>query len=152
MDISKITPNFRKVPRLFAGVTILGFSLVIFLGVLNCQNPIMQSEMGMSGGGAQHHSMADCIPGQDCGMDINEHLSIWQSMFLTNLNTNFLILLAGLIVVGLGLAIFKTPLTAQITSLTSRYLYYERDHQDSKLYNYFIQIFSSGIVAPKLYA
>ncbi len=99
------------------------------------------------------HSMTDCVPGKNCGMNINEHLGIWQGMFTTILNTDFFNLLATLFVLlSTAVALFKIFSFSDTETIAGRYLIYERSHRDNRLYNYLVGIFASGIVQPKIFA
>lgn len=149
MNAEQFTKLFNRVPKFVTGLTILAFFALVVVGMFDCMNPIMQSQMSMEGSG---HSKADCIPGKNCGMNISEHLSTWQSMFVANISSNLLNFFATLLMAGFVFGIYKLLSIPQISPLTVRYLYYERDHRDSKLYNYLVRIFASGIVQPKLFA
>jgi len=111
----------------------------------------MQNQMTTDG---PHQIMTDCVPNQNCGMNINQHIDIWQSMITTNLTANFFGLFAGLLMVGIItlFGIFVKISTTEISSPLSRYIYYERDHRESKLYNFLMRIFAAGILQPKLFA
>lgn len=134
--------------RRIAIATTTAFLIFIILGVFNCSNLIMQSQMTADG---PHHSMTDCIPGKNCGMDIGNHIAVWQGMIATNLNTNVFSLIASLLLIGVFLN-FVRSLTSHTSPLLARFLYYGRHHRDETLYNYFVQIFSSGILQPKIFA
>ena len=138
---------FKRFPFI-TGLTFLAFIVLVFVGIFNCNSFMMQSQMGMEG---LHHSMVDCIPGKNCGMDTNQHLSIWQSMFNANINSDFLTLFSTLFLALVVLKIYKSFLNQQVFSLAYRYLYYERDHRNSRLYNYLLRVFAAGILQPKLY-
>ena len=75
-------------------------------------------------------------------------------MITTNLTANFFGLFAGLLMVGIItlFGIFVKISTTEISSPLSRYIYYERDHRESKLYNFLMRIFAAGILQPKLFA
>lgn len=130
-------------------LTLLAFIVFIFFGVFDCTNLIMRSQMSME---SPNHFMSDCIPGQNCGMDINTHISIWQGMTTMNLNTDFSSLIASILIAALVFGIYKMFLMPQTSLRISRYLYYDRDHRESTLYNYFVHIFSNGILQPKRFA
>lgn len=149
MESNQLTKLFNTMPKLTAGLTVLAFMVLVFVGIFDCMNPIMRSQMAVEG---SHHSVADCVPGKNCGMDINKHIQIWEGMTTTNLHNSFSNLFAGLLLAFFVLAIWKTLVSPQTSSLTARYLYYNRDHPENKLYNHFIHIFSSGILQPKLFA
>ena len=142
--------KIKKIPQYITGLTLLAFVVLIFVGMFDCTNLFMQSQMDMKGSG---HTMKDCPPGKNCGMDLNQHLGIWQSMFTTTMGIDFLSLFSALFVLlSAAVALFKFFSCTDDASLVSRYLYYERDHRENKLYNYLVTIFSSGIVQPKIFA
>ncbi|MEK7623388.1 MAG: hypothetical protein AAB408_01830 [Patescibacteria group bacterium] len=137
----------RRIYKFVTGATLLAFLALVLLGLFDCANSIMRSRMA---GGESHQTMVDCVPGKDCGMDITTHISIWQGMTTTNLTANFSGLLMVLLMIGF--IFVAAVLSLQASSLISRFLYYDRHHPEHRLYNYFIDIFSSGILQPKLFA
>ncbi len=149
MNTSQFPKLLRRVPKFITGLTLLAFATLVFMGIFDCANPIMQSQMSMDGSA---HAMTDCIPGKNCGMDINTHIEIWQGMIMTNLPATFFSFFATLLMAAFVWGMCKIVITPEASPLTDRYLYYDRDHRESKLYNYFIHIFSRGILQPKLFA
>jgi len=139
----------HQLSKYITGLTLLTFVTLVFAGIFDCTNPIMQSQMNMEG---PHQTMADCIPGKNCGMDINEHVNIWKATFTTTLTSNFLIFFFTLLIVSFAVGVSSMLFLRDPLALIQRYRYYERDHRESKLYNYFVHIFSSGILQPKLFA
>lgn len=148
MNLSSLTKLLRRLPKFTAGVALLSLVTLAGIGMYNCTNPIMQGQMKMG----EQHTMTDCAPGKNCGMDINKHLGIWQSMFTANFNSGWLNFFVSLLLVSFIIGIFKIWPAPEIYSRIARYLYYEREHPDSKLYNYFLRIFRNGILQPKLFA
>ncbi|MBI5221434.1 MAG: hypothetical protein HY979_01360 [Candidatus Magasanikbacteria bacterium] len=149
MKTGKPIKLFTSISQFITGLTILAFLVLVFFGMLNCTNPVMQIEMKMDNA---QHSMDECVPGKNCGMDINKHLSIWQGMFLANVIPDLSSFFVLLIVVCLALVTFSLLSISDIPLLISRFIFYERNHRGNKLYNYFVNIFASGILQAKLYA
>lgn len=149
MNTRQMPKLLRRIRSYLAGLALLAFFVLVFMGIFNCTNPIMQSQMST---GEPHSFLADCMPGENCGMDLNKHIEIWQAMITTDLNTSFSGLVASLIIGFFVVGICKRVWSPQIFLPSTQYLYYDRDHRESKLYNYFIHIFSSGILQPKLFA
>ena len=105
----------------------------------------MQRAMGMDG---QSHAFADCIPGENCGMGIDEHIQIWRGMIIANIDASLLGFLAALLFIGLltqSIALLHLQATTQISP-------YERHHKEWRLYQYLILLFSRGILQPKIFA
>lgn len=149
MGISQFSTRFNRIPKFLTGLTLLAFLVLVFMGLFDCTNPMMRNQMVAE---QAPHSMMNCVIGKDCGMNINKHISIWQSMITAILNTNFSNFLTILLISTFIFGICKILITHPNYSLASRYLYYQRDHRESRLYNYFIHIFSRGILQPKLFA
>ncbi len=149
MECNQLAQLFRRSPKCITGLTLVSFFTLVFLGIFDCANPMMQRQMTMDG---QHSSTVDCIPGKNCGMDINEHISIWQGMFLTNITMDIFSFLTLVLVVGLAFVHCKFLSSLDFFPLASRYLHYDREHPEHKLYHYLLRIFSDGILQPKLFA
>jgi hypothetical protein len=98
------------------------------------------------------HAMANCDSEKNCGMDVGIHLSIWQSMFTTHLDTSVLSLILSLVIVIFVVSIEKLFSLRDIDSLSRQYLFYEQQHPENRLYNYFLHLFASGILEPKIFA
>ncbi len=128
-------------------LTLLAFATLVYAGIFDCANPIMQSRMNMTG---SHHMTPDCIPGQNCGMDLSEHVAVWQSMIAATLAVNgsgwILIILAAVVVFVVFNHLSAMP------RAVSRFLFYARGWRDARRYNYLLPLFSDGILQPKLYA
>lgn len=139
----------HKVPKCVTGVTILTFCSIIFIGIFDCANPIMASQMSTD---ETHAGLTDCIPGKNCGMDINTHIEIWQGMITANISTGFFDLLISLLMAAFILIIYKIRPSSLTFSRYSPCRYYERNNRESKLYNHFVHIFSNGILQPKLFS
>lgn len=138
-------PKFlKKIPTSMAVITLLAFGVLAMAGILDCANPMMRNQMAMAG---THEPMVDCIPGQTCGMDLSTHIRIWQGMVTTNLTA--FSFFAALLVIGFLLVRSTVVFIPEIVSAISRY---QRQHYESKLYNYFTFMFARGILQPKLYA
>lgn len=139
-----------ELSRLFASVFLIVLIATPFLGIFDCTNPMMQSRMDSG-----HHALADCVPGKDCGMDLDTHLSIWQASFTADFSPSTLRLFQSLAVAvlwGIAAGMFTIFPSFLLANLVSYFLYYKRHSLASKLYNYFLQIFARGILQPKLYA
>lgn len=147
MKSSQLIKLFSSFHILLSGLTILALSILVLMGVYNCATPFMQSHMDMG-----KHAMVNCNSEKNCGMDVGVHLSVWQSMFTTHLDSSVLSLILSLIIV------FFTVNTGKILSLhnpstpNTRYLFYEQQHPENRLYNYFLHLFASGILEPKIFA
>lgn len=136
----------RQPFKIIAQITIVAFGTIVFFGVLDCTNPFMQSRMNMD---FEHHQV-ECIPGQNCGMNIGEHLNTWQGMTTATIAAgNFTLL------VLMAIIVFSTfrrlPLIVFLPNTIRRFLFHARQHRESKLYNYFLLVFSNGILQPKLF-
>lgn len=148
--MASFTKLFVRVPKAIAKFTVLSFLTLMIFSIMDCTNFVMQSRIDL--GGSAHRSMNDCITSKDCGMDINEHLNVWQGMITTNAGVNFFSLFAAFLFAIIILHVSKLFSISHNSLFLSHYLYYDRDHRESKLYNYFVSIFSSGILQPKLFA
>ena len=139
----------NMISKLISSLALFSVAVVALVGIYDCTNVVMQSQMDVK----SDHSMAmaDCIPGKNCGMDINQHLNIWQGMLTANFNGGAFNFLAALLALAVIITLYKIT-TTPTALLSTRYLYYDRHHPDSKLYNYFILVFSNGILQPKLFA
>ena len=149
MNFKQLTKKFSRVPQFVTGLTLLAFVTLVFIGMFDCSNPIMQSQMDMK---SSQHQMDGCPPGNNCGMDINQHLSIWQKMFTTTFNTDLLNLFVVLFVIAFVAGFYGLLSSPGTSSRVARYVYYERNHRENKLYNYLINIFRTGILQPKIFA
>lgn len=142
-------PKLKKFSQYISGLTLLAFFALVFVGMFDCNNPVMQSQMSPEG---RSHTMENCAVGKNCGMDINQHLAIWQGMFTANPSVDLLNFLINLFlvsfVIGSGALIFSLSVSSNI----SRYLYYDRDNRENRLYNYLVGIFAQGILQPKIFA
>lgn len=138
-----------RIPRFVTVTTLVTFFALVFVGIFDCANGIMRGYMNTD---VSSHAMADCAPGEQCGMDINTHIQVWQGMIAANMPVSFVNLFSALLFAAFVLGICRISVTPHTASSISRYLYYDRDHRESKLYNHFIDIFSSGILQPKLFA
>lgn len=92
-------------------------------------------------------SMATSI----CTMTFLEHLNLWQSMFTATSDNNIDMLVAS------GLIIFAVFLTLKYLEKDRgkellAYKLYTHEHQKSFVSNKLIELFSRGILNPKIYA
>jgi len=100
-------------------------------------------------------NMGSCLfNGQEeiCNMDFSEHISVWQSM-VTSLPQNFglldILLLAIVLVVIIPF--IHDPLSRLSEKIRFRYKLYIRQHPQISLFNFIQEIFSQGILNPKLF-
>lgn len=100
-------------------------------------------------------NMEGCLfNGQEeiCNMDFSEHLSVWRSM-VTSLPQNFGLLNILLLVIVFVVIIpfLHDPLSKLSKKIRSRYKLYIRQHPQINLFNFIKEIFSQGILNPKLF-
>lgn len=110
--------------------------------------PVMGMEMD------KHGQMSPCpfsMVTAICTMTFSEHISLWQSMFTTTLNNS------GGILAALGSIIFAFYLVLKYLEKDRdkdliAYKFYTHEHQKSFAFNKLIELFSRGILNPKIYA
>lgn len=86
-----------------------------------------------------------------CTMTFSEHLSLWRSMFIAALDNDAGILAAlGLIILAVSLAL--RYLEADQDEKLAAYKFYIHEHQESSAFNKLIELFSRGILNPKIYS
>ncbi len=85
-----------------------------------------------------------------CQMYPLEHVTAWQSKFLTTQNQDNILVLVALLAVGA--ALLSVGLLKFNFSIYQVYRLYQKDHPDSSLFSYLTLVFSRGILQPKLYA
>lgn len=92
-------------------------------------------------------SMATSI----CTMTFTGHLNLWQSMFTANLNNNTgMLAVLGLIILAVSLALKYLEKDRGKELLA--YKFYTYEHQKSSTFYKLIELFSRGILNPKIYA
>ncbi len=131
--------------RIVAALTAVIF---VFVGVVGLLCVGMNMEMGMS--------MGDCpLMGAStamCPMKILDHITIWQRLFTAIPSTNTLLLLLTLAVM-VGFLILRPHRNDESPpSDFSWWRLYQKTHTAFRLYNFWLRIFASGIVQPKLFA
>lgn len=127
--------------RVSATILVLGILYILSFGIL----------MGMETD--RHGDMATCpltVASSLCRMNFSEHLSMWQSMFTATLDNGTLLLIVGLLVLAIALA-FKSLDTYQDQKFKS-YQFYSYKHQKNLVFNKFLELFSQGILNPKIYS
>lgn len=86
-----------------------------------------------------------------CTMGFSEHLSLWQRMFTATLDNNVGLLVAlGLTVLAVSL-VLKSLETDRHKEFIA-YKFYKHEHQKSPVFNKLTELFSRGILNPKIYA
>ncbi len=103
----------------------------------------------------KHGQMSACpftMASSICAMGFSEHLNLWQSMFVAtvNNNVNLLVLaLVGMIISALSLTLkyLAIDLNRQIVA----YQFYARQHSKNCTFNKLLELFSRGILNPKVY-
>jgi len=84
-----------------------------------------------------------------CPMTVIDHIGSWKGLFAALPTIEVLALVAAVIViVSFSLKILAENSAAR---LAYWYHYYKKKRSASKLYNYFSQLFSQGILNPKVY-
>ena len=127
-------------------ITLLALSAMLFLaigGIFYCTNLMMVA------GNAHAHRTADCAGAMDapgCPIGLSEHLSAWNNLTraMQSSTTAIIALFVGLA----WLTLMAIPTGAGWPAL-ARYL---RAHQRFKLNDYLVQLFSRGILHPKVLA
>ena len=99
--------------------------------------------------------MSNCLfNGQEevCNMNVSEHLSVWQSMITSLPQTTGLLGLLLLSVVLVAVFISLRDILSKLSEKI-RFLYtlYIKQHPQISLYNFLREIFSQGILNPKLF-
>jgi len=149
--MNRITaPLSKKISRPFFLLALFLFTFVSVAGLYACTglSVINNMESGHS------MEMEDCIDGSvspHCQMNMNDHTEGWQSLVLFALPSNLLSLLLSTLVVGcLVLVILLAKYLVETAPVFLRL--YIRSHPNIRHYNYFSELFSSGILQPKLFA
>lgn len=143
------TNKFSFFTHFLTMFVLAAFLVVSFLGVFDCMSRLMHP-MGMS----EMTSVMDCSPllaqKGGCSMNLLEHLSIWQGAFRANLQSDVFFLLALVLVISYSVTFvaIAIPQAGQLIK-PKLYLYL---HRDLKLYNYFLDLFSHGILQRRVYA
>ncbi|MBI5731920.1 MAG: hypothetical protein HY982_00995 [Candidatus Magasanikbacteria bacterium] len=150
MPILRLITNLRLVTKSFLVI----FFVVIFFGIYSCADRMMQ--MYMPDGNASLHMKAGCFSvnaQSGCPMNLNEHLTIWQNMFLTTFNFNIAGPLSIILTVGAAVYIFsKKEFIPTDQKIPLRYWCYRQSHKDERLYNYLARILANGVLQPKIFA
>lgn len=102
----------------------------------------------------KHGQMSACpfsVATSICTMTFSEHLNLWQSMFNATLDNN-----AGLLIT-LGLIVIAVSLTLKYLEKDRgkellAYKLYTYEYQKPPVFNKLIELFSRGILNPKIYA
>lgn len=122
--------------------------VILSLGILSALS--FGVLVGMETNG--HGQMAACpftMVSSLCTMSFSEHLSLWQSMFTANLDNGALLLILGFIFLAFSVA-FKHLDTSQGQELKS-YRFYVYKHSKNPTFDKLLELFSQGILNPKIY-
>lgn len=125
---------------------------VSIFGIFYCSPLIMPMDMhALSASPSDHsisHAGCDTI-GASCPMNINDHLAAWAqfllAIFTDIISAIFVLVSAIALIAHCNSQIAFAGLPAQIRN-------YVRRHSRFRLYDYFVELFASGIVQPKLLA
>lgn len=117
-----------------------------FFGIFFC------TKMMMSAGSTGMAMTSDCTGAMgstsNCPMDIATHLNAWSHLLEVVLNSSLL----GLLFVSLLVCVSALATILKAEDCDSAFQFYLKNHQRYKLYNYFVELFSRGILQPKLLA
>lgn len=127
--------------QVLSAILALGILYILSFGIL----------MGMETD--NHGHMAACpftMTSSLCTMSFSEHLNMWQNMFTATLDNGTLLLIVGLIVLAFSIA-FKHLDTSQDQELKG-YRFYTHKHSKPPTFNKLLELFSQGILNPKIYS
>lgn len=100
----------------------------------------------------KHGQMSSCpftVSTSICTMTFSEHLNLWQSMLTVTLNNIGLLTTLGLIIFAVSLAL--KYLEKDRDKELVAYKFYTREHQKRPTFNKLLELFSRGILNPKIY-
>lgn len=80
-----------------------------------------------------------------CAMNFVDHVTFWQGMFTS-------IPQIVLYVVVAAFVCFQHPLLELFQRIATRFRLYKKQHPNIKLFNFFQEVLSSGILQPKIYS
>ena len=132
----------KTIQRKISIALILAISLASIVGV--CFGMKMDSKLVISDCPMMSGAMSSFCP--MAGFD---HFTSWLRAFIGIPATDFLVLLVILFAVGIVADKWRI---SDDPPYTEKYKYYTREHPDRPLYNYFLLIFSNGILQPKIFA
>lgn len=138
--------SLNKFSKILLILTTISFLWLGTFGLLSHMSE-MRSDNQMTMGGCLFDGQEEI-----CNMDFSEHLSVWQSV-LTSLPQNFglLNMLILAIVLVVIIPFLHDPLSRLSERIRFRYKLYIKQHPQINLFNFIQEIFSQGILNPKLF-
>jgi hypothetical protein len=145
----------QKFTKFLTKGTLAIFIIVFFLGIFGCMCNMLMNGQGMKGMTDHYRQgMSDCpaVSSQStvCPMSIGQHLLL-QNVFIADSNFEFLTFFEIVFGCSLAFSIFKIRSHLARDNI-NYYRSYMLAHQGVRLYNYLLDIFSQGILQPKLFA
>lgn len=139
--------SLNKFSKILFILTTISFLWLGTFGLFNHMSE-MKSDNQMNMGSCLFNGQEEEI----CKMDFSEHLSVWQSI-VTSLPQNFGLLNILLLTVVLVVMIpfIHDPLYGLSEKIKFRYKFYIRQNPQISLFNFIQEIFSQGILNPKLF-
>jgi hypothetical protein len=137
----------QKIGHFLIAFTLVVFLAVTFLGVSMTMGMEMKDDGTMSG--CMFDGQAEICP-----MTFAEHLSGWQNMFtvIPQKSTVFIQLLALIAAfVIIAFALRRHLLLSLFSYFSERWKFYIRDNPNLPLFDHLRQLFSQGILNPKIY-
>lgn len=136
--------NLKFFPGKIVLLLLLSFVTVLTLGL----NMGMQHSMGEA---PKINCIFDAVDG--CDMTLNEHLSYWQQVFTANIFDLRveLVLLASLLFTFVFAAFFGRVFEFLRLWKLKPMLFYERRNLALELFDPILQLFSAGVLQPKVY-
>lgn len=128
---------------------------VVLAGVLVIFTFITTFGLGLSMKHDMQGSMVNCplMSGSTtlCQMNPLEHITKWQQLFTTTRQTDAMVLIVALFILGSTILLLK--MHSQRSLLQIRlYTYHKRKNPQMQLFNHLLLAFSNGVLHPKLYA
>ena len=135
----------KTLGRYFIILGLISFLLLVLMGPSHAMAGMERDSDGAMGG-CLFTGMVEI-----CQMTFAEHLLQWQSLFemTVSKNARAIVLLLGIMVVAVF--VFKRHLLMRFGYYTTRWRLYVRHHPNFKLFFHLRDVFSRGILNPKVY-
>lgn len=132
----------KSITKYLAIITIFSLS---FLGIVG-----LNLSMDVEDSSQMSNCLFTPVASGQCQMNISDHLSKWQGMFLTVLDSSLILILFTILSLGLIFSVIR------YSSIDPPQLYlYERLKKENsrlKLFDYLLQAMSRGILHSRVYA
>ena len=151
INIRLLSKEFQKMSLY---LLMLFFAVISTFGMYACTAVMSHTDMSMSMSTQAETSIDECMnqsSDASCAMNVDDHPKGWQQVVNSLVAPNILsfILSVILLVVFLGFA-FQKRFSKEDGEVA--FTLYKKAHPNIRLYHYLPQLFSRGILQPKLYA